>query len=286
MSAGPVSVGIVQLGLEPYRQEENRARSVGAAEDAFRRGAQLVVLPELIVPGYGADAAAYADQAEPFDGPTVAAWTGAAAAAGGYVAGGFCERDGDRIFNTAVLVGPDGPLLHYRKLHLFGGEKGAFTGGDLGLPVVELPFGVVGLCVCYDLRFVETLRILALEGADLVCVPTAWVPGFDARRWDPDGMAPQARGAVLQANLDQVYVACASQVGEWGGIEFLGSSVVADPRGTVVLGPLPQHTDETAIVELDLAAASAARAARQTGITPGADRRTDVYGITIDGTTL
>jgi N-carbamoylputrescine amidase len=286
MSAGTVSVGIVQLGLEPYRQEENRERSAAAAREALGMGAELVVLPELIVPGYGSDADAYAEQAEALAGPTVEAWTEAAAAAGGYVAGGFCEREGNRLFNTAVLVGPEGALLHYRKLHLFGGEKGMFTGGDLGLPVAELPFGVVGLCVCYDLRFVETLRILSLKGADLVCVPTAWVPGFDAERWDSDGMAPQARGAVVQANLDHVYVACASQVGEWGGIEFLGSSIVADPRGKLVLGPLARDADRTEVVELDLAAARDARLRRGDGITPGADRRADVYGLAVDGTTL
>jgi predicted amidohydrolase len=285
MSDGRVAVGIVQLGLDPY-EDGNRERSVEAAREAFATGAQLVVLPELIVPGYGSDPDALDTLAEPLEGPTVSAWSQAAAEAGGWIAGGFCERDGDRLFNSAVLVGPSGPLLHYRKLHPFGGEKQAFTPGDLGLPVVSLPFGAVGLCVCYDLRFVETLRILSLKGADLVCVPTAWVPGFDDERWGDDGMCPQARGAVLQANLDHVFVACASQVGVHGGIEFLGSSILADSRGKLVVGPLAPDRDVTEVATIDLAGAREARRVRQDGITPGADRRSDVYGVTIDGATL
>lgn len=285
MSDGRVAVGIVQQGVEPY-DAGNRRRSVDAAREAFAMGAQVVVLPELMVPGYGSDPEALDGLAEPVDGPTVREWTQAAADAGGWIAGGFCERYGDRLFNTAVLVGPGGLLLHYRKLHPFGGEKQAFTPGDLGLPVVTLPFGTLGLCVCYDLRFVETLRILSLKGADLVCVPTAWVPGFDAERWGEDGMCPQGRGAALQANLDQVFVACASQVGVHGGVEFLGASILADPRGKLVLGPLPPDRDLTEVASLDLAGARAARRIREDGITPGADRRSDVYGVTIDGTTL
>ena len=112
-----------------------------------------------------------------------------------------------------MVVGPDGVELHYRKLHLFDTEKQAFAPGDLGLPVVELGFGVVGLCVCYDLRFVETARALALQGAELILVPTAWLTGFDQVRWRDDGLAPQAQGAVLQANLNQSFIACASQAG-------------------------------------------------------------------------
>jgi predicted amidohydrolase len=245
----------------------------------------VVVLPELIVPGYGTDGDRMAAQAEPLDGPTVNAWVELAARHDGLVAGGFCERDGDRIFNTAVLVGGDGVLLHYRKLHLFGHEKGAFTPGDLGLPVAETAAGRIGLCVCYDLRFVETARILALRGADLILVPTAWVTGFDKRRWDEDGMAPQAHGALLQANLNQVFIACASQAGRFGELEFLGSSILATPRGELALGPLPGDRDELALASIDGGEARRAQE-RAELVSPRRDRRTDVYGITIDGAAL
>jgi predicted amidohydrolase len=275
-----LGVALGQVTGRPYAAEENRALTVATAREAFGRGARLVVLPELIVPGYVADRERLPDVAEPLDGPTVEAWTDAAADAEGYVAGGFCERDGDELYNTAVVVGPEGPLLHYRKLHLFREEKHAFTPGDLGLPVVELPFGTVGLCVCYDLRFVETVRLLALAGAELICVPTAWVTGFDRERWLDGGMAPQAQAAVLQANLSQVFIACASQAGASGELDFLGSSLIADPLGRVVAGPLPGSTQELALATIDLAAAEAAQV-RDPLIRPRADRRTDVYDLSL-----
>ncbi|MGH2948626.1 MAG: nitrilase-related carbon-nitrogen hydrolase, partial [Solirubrobacteraceae bacterium] len=251
-------------------------------EEAFERGADVAVLPELLVPGYVADRERLLPLAEPIDGPTVTAWRAVAAAAGGHVAGGFCERAGDDLFNTAVLVGPDGIALHYRKLHLFAGEKHAFRPGDRGLPVVVTPFGTVGVCVCYDLRFVETVRILALRGAELVLVPTAWVPGFDRIRFDEDGMPPQVRGALLQANLNQVFIACASQAGAHGDLEFLGSSMVADPRGRCLLGPLSADEDAVAVVKVDLDEVGAAQT-RIPLVEPRADRRTDVYGIAVAG---
>jgi predicted amidohydrolase len=179
-----------------------------------------------------------------------------------------------------VLVGPDGVALHYRKLHLFADERQVFTPGDLGLPVASTPVGRIGLCVCYDLRFVETLRILALDGAQIVCVPTAWVPGFDVSRWDSDGYCSQARAALVQANLNQVFVACASQAGAQEEHEFLGSSILGDPFGRCVGGPLAGDRDQLELVEIDLADAMRAQD-RGGGVRPRADRRTDVYGLAV-----
>jgi predicted amidohydrolase len=273
---------LAQITGEPYAAESNRELSVGAARDAFARGADLVVLPELIVSGYGADAARLGEIAESLDGPSVAAWSKLADEHDGWIAAGLCERDGDRLFNSAVVVGADGVVLHYRKLHLFMDEKSGFEPGDLGLPLADLPFGRIGLCVCYDLRFVETARILALEGAELICVPTAWTAGFDQQRWDERGMAPQAHGAVLQANLNQVFIACASQAGHQGDLELLGSSLLAGPRGELLAGRLSGTERELALTEIDLDEAARAQT-RHPLITPRADRRTDVYGLSIAG---
>ena len=276
----PLELGLAQITGEPYAADENRARSVEAARELFGRGARIVVLPELIVPGYVADRERLMELGEPVDGPTVSAWREAAAEHDGWIAGGFCERVGDTLFNSAVIVGAGGVALHYRKLHPFREEKHVFAPGDLGLPVAELPFGRVGLCVCYDLRFVETVRVLALEGAELVCVPTAWLAGFDERQWNDDGLAPQAEGAILQANLDQVFIACASQVGRSDRYEFLGSSIVAGPRGELLAGPLPIGAPTLAAVELDLDDVARAQV-RHELITPREDRRRDVYGLMV-----
>jgi predicted amidohydrolase len=276
----PLAVALTQITGRPYAAAENRALSVASAREAFERGAQLVILPELIVPGYAADRERLEEVAESLDGPSVNAWRDLAAEAGGFVAGGFCERDDGRLFNTALIVGPDGVALHYRKLHPFRTEKHAFEPGDLGLPVAELPFGTVGLCVCYDLRFVETVRILALSGAELICVPTAWVTGFDKERWDDRGLAPQAHGALLQANLSQVFIACASQAGSTAEFEFLGSSIIGDPFGKLAAGPLSGAEEALEVATIDLAAAEEAQR-RDPLIRPREDRRTDVYDLSL-----
>ncbi len=273
-----VSVALCQVTGEPYRPDVNRGLWNQAVRDAFSRGASVVLLPEMISSGYGDDRDQLRKVAEPVGGPTVSTWQALAAEYGGYVVGGFCEVDGGSLFNSAVVVGPDGIELHYRKLHLFSGEKRAFSDGDLGLPVADLSFGRVGVCVCYDLRFVETVRALALQGAELILVPTAWLVGFDAVKWLENGLAPQAEGAVLQANLSQVFIACASQAEDRGELEFLGSSCLVGPNGDLRAGPLSGTEDQLEVVEIDLDDCQRAQR-RSELITPRADRRTDVYGL-------
>lgn len=281
----PVRVGLVQIGTEPYEVEKNRSLTLDRSREAFDRGADIVVLPEMVVPGYVADARRLAPLAESIDGPTVTAWTKLAREHSGYICGGFCERAGEGLHNTAVVVGPEGLLLHYRKLHRFENEKVAFRPGDLGLPVAHTRFGTIGVCVCYDLRFVEVTRALALKGANLILVPTAWLPGFDQERWDEKGMCPQAYGALFQSNLNQVFIACASQAGSHGGLDYLGSSIIADPYGKLACGPLSGSNDEVVVTEIDMGVAELSRV-RSPLIAPRADRRTDVYGIAIDGEIL
>lgn len=280
-----VTIGLAQITGRPYEPDSNRPLSLAAAEELFSRGAQVVVLPELIASGYGTDYERMLAVAEAVDGPTVEAWIALAGRAAGVIVGGFCERAGSAIFNSSVAVGADGVLLHYRKLHLFAAEKECFAPGDLGLPVAQTELGTIATCVCYDLRFVETVRALSLQGAELICVPTAWLPGFDQERWDEHGYCPQARGAFVQSNLDQVYIACASQAGPAGEHDFLGSSLISDPYGKTVLGPLSGSTSDLATVQVDL---DGVRRAHDRGllINPRRDRRTDVYGLSVSGTVL
>ena len=281
----PVAVGLAQMGSPPGDAGANRSATTEAAKLLFDQGARLVVLPELAVPWYTVDPGEAAANAEPLWGPTVEAWAAVAADHSGLIVGGFCERDGQAFYNTAVVVDRGGVIGHYRKLHLFASEKASFTPGDRGLPVVDTPVGRLGLCICYDLRFVEVVRVLALSGAELICVPSAWITGFDAARWDADGFCPQAHGAVLQAKLSQVFIACASQVGLYSEFEFLGSSVVVDSFGEVVSGPLSGTEDELQVVTVDLGDVQRAEA-RGSLIRPRADRRTDVYGLSYDGSIL
>lgn len=275
-------VAAIQTRAALYRPDENRARSVALIEAAAADGAGLVILPELMISGYGVDRDGLSASCETLRGPTLDAWQEAASRLGVHIVGGFCERDGDRLYNSAMLVGPGGLVGHYRKLHLFDAEKTVFAAGDVGLPVYALPFGAVGLCVCYDLRFVEVVRSLALRGAEIIAVPTAWVGGFDANPFDAMGYIGQARGAIVQANLSQVFICCASQSGTAEGIRFLGASLIVDPYGTVLAGPLGPDEAGTASADIDVADSRKAQV-RSPLVRPREDRRTDVYRIETQG---
>lgn len=275
----------IQCSPTPGRASQNRHRSIGAIEDAAAQGARVVVLPELAISGYTLDRNALNCAAEPIDGPTVKAWHELASRLKIVVAGGFCESDGDELYNTAVLIGPGGLLLHYRKLHLFDKEKLVFAPGNRGLTVCDTPFGCIGLCVCYDLRFVEVARALSLLGAHLIAVPTAWVGGFDKQPRDGDGLIGQARGAIVQANLNQVYILCASQSGKNHEHSFLGSSLIADPYGKVLAGPLSEESEGASFCTIDLATVESAQQ-RTELVKPRQDRRTDVYRISLGAKAL
>lgn len=271
-------VAVAQVRCVPLDPEKNAVITVERIREAAARGAQLVVLPELVATGYEPAAPGLGSLAESVDqpGPCLTAWTAVAAELGVAVVAGFVEREGDRLYNSAAIIDIDGSVLAvYRKLHLFGGERDVFTPGDHGLPLVEVLGASVGIGVCYDLRFPEVLRILAVRGAELVVVPTAWVSGFD-RRPPADGRIGQVDGALVQSNLNQLFLACADQVGSSGDTVFLGRSVITDPYGQAVVGPLSADDEDLVVVTLDLDQVEQARH-RGPGIDPMANRRTDVY---------
>jgi len=285
-SASVISVAIEQISVRPGRVAANRELVVERSRHAISAGADLVVLPELAITGYVVDHQAIADAAEPLDGPSLAALSRTARAGGKLIAYGFCERDQDSFFNSVVVVGGDGPVLHYRKLHLFDSEKVVYTPGNLGLPVADTPFGRIGVCICYDLRFVEVLRAMSLRGAELVLAPAAWVGGFD-RTVPAVGATRHVDGVIAQANLDQVAVVAVSQVAgpSHRGPATLGGSVAVDAFGELLAGPLSRTSPDSALFNLDLEAVRGARV-RSELIRPRDDRRTDVYNVEYQGASL
>lgn len=116
------------------------------------------------------------------------------------------------------------------------------------------------------------------KNADLIAVPTAWVSGFDKVVRDGDGLIGQARGAIVQANLNQVFVACASQSGEANGTYFLGSSLIADPYGRVLSGPLDETVEDMVIAPFEYLPVREAQN-RSKLIRARSDRRSDVYAL-------
>ncbi len=263
----------------PLDPLSNATMTGAAIERCAREGATLVVLPELAATGYVSDSHALQPIAESVadPGPVLAAWVESARTHEVAVIGGFAERDGDNLYNSAVTIDTSGRIVSvYRKLHLFGQERDCFQPGNLGLPIATVSGVQVGVLVCYDLRFPEAMRIMALRGAEVIAVPTAWVAGFD-RTVPATGRIGQVDGAVVQANLNQVFVVCADTVGVISDNTFLGRSVAVSPFGEVIAGPLSPDQEDYAMIEIDVAQVSAARH-RGPGIDPFANRRTDVYG--------
>lgn len=269
-------VALEQTAPVPGERDANVADLLRRARTALAEDADVVVFPELAASGYVTTATEVAATAEPLDGPFVQQLTEAAGESGGLVASGFCEREGDDYFNSVVLVGGDGPVLCYRKLHLFDAEKEVFTPGS-SLEVVNTDYGRIGICVCYDLRFVETLRLLSLKGADIVLAPAAWVAGFDADVPE-EGLVQQAEAVIVQANLDQVAVVAVSQAGTHPSVQTLGGSVAVDAYGRLLAGPLSRRGPDRGRAIIDIGAVRQSHV-RSPRITPRADRRTDVYGV-------
>ena len=274
-----VRVAVVQfathVGLE--HQKENAASAWTRLERAAAAGANLIVLPELATTGYAfrSRSEAYA-HAEPVPGgSTLQRWAEFAAMHDIYLVGCIPERDGARLFDTAVLVGPGGFIGKYRKTHLWQNEKLFFTPGDAGYPVFETEIGRIGLLICWDLWFPEAARIVALQGADIICVPTGWVWAPPPLR-DESGRCMASYLVMAAAHVNSVFIAAADRVGVERGTRFIGNSLIAGTNGWPVgkvAGP-----DEDVILYADMDLAHAREAPVWNTLNDiWRDRRTDLY---------
>ncbi|MDD9206938.1 carbon-nitrogen hydrolase [Georgenia sp. 10Sc9-8] len=258
-------LGDIEANIEVHR---------AVVRDTAARGASLVVLPEAASAGY-----MFADRAEARSlaqevttGPTVTAWRDLAAELGIWIAGGFTElADGD-LFNSAALVGPSGVASLYRKVHLWNAEKEIYKPGDLGFPVVETPLGRLGLMVCYDAWFPESLRSYGLGGADLVCAPSNYVPVPG----QPPGPTMASLMCMAGAHSNQLYVAAASRTGVERGQGFIGSSLITDHTGWVLAGPADDSGPTTLLARVDPVGSRAERSGNPFN-QPLADRRPSEY---------
>jgi N-carbamoylputrescine amidase len=273
---GETTIACIQMNPVFGDVAGNVARSVALIGEAAAKGAQVIVLPELANTGYVFQSRREAFAlAEPVpDGPTTRAWAAAAAEHGAVVVAGITERDGDRLFNSAAVIGPEGWIGTYRKLHLWCDENLWFEPGDSGVPVFATPLGRIGVAICYDGWFPETFRLAALQGADLVCVPTNWVP-IPGQAADQPPMANILHMAAAHAN--SLFIACADRVGVERGQPFVGRSLIVSQAGWPVGGPASETEEEIVLASVALGDARRKRnwnAFNQ----PLRDRRTDVYG--------
>src|ERR1700761_5162126 len=274
--SGLVTVACLQMQPSFGDVAANVAKSVQLIGQAAAKGAGLVVLPELCNTGYvfSSREEAFAIAEEVPGGPSVAAWVECAAHHRLYLVAGICERAGTNLYNSAVVIGPQGYIGTFRKVHLWNEEALYFEPGDLGFPVFRTPIGRIGVAICYDGWFPETYRLSALQGADIVCVPTNWVP-----------IPGQAAGQQAMANIlamaaahsNSMFIACADRVGVGRGQPFEGQSLIISYTGWPVEGPASRDSEEIILAEIDL---SEARRKRNWNAFNQVlrDRRTDVYG--------
>ena len=243
---GPMSSGDVRVGLAQWTPgldaAVNLQIAVAAINELARRGCGLVVLPELWLCGYRSatlreDARA---AAEPLDGPVQQRLAGLAREAGLVLcAGSFPERDGGRLYNTAVIYGPAGDrLLVHRKSCLYGGAEGeAFSAGAAAVTAGDVAgLGRTGLCICFDGDFPETARSLRAAGAGVVLHPSAYEAGAESW-WDTIYPAQALCNGQWWISANQHG---AIQGSHSGGDRMLGGSRVIAPDGRVVAAA-PRH---------------------------------------------
>lgn len=254
----PVRVACCQIAPEVGHKQANLDKTAEFVKRAAREGAQVIVLPELCSSGYvfesRAEASSLADSYE--DGETTSLWASMARDLGVHIVGGFAEKSRGELFNAAAVIGPQGRIGLFRKVHLWGDENLFFSPGDLGFPVFATEYGTVGVGICYDGWFPEFYRTCALKGAELVCVPTNWVPiqGQDPKR---EAMANILTMASAHAN--SIYIAAANRVGVERGQPFIGQSLIAGHTGWPIGGPASATEEEIILAGLDLASAKRAR---------------------------
>ncbi len=253
----------------------NLARSSALIRAAAASGSRLIVLPELASSGYVfatlEEAQGLAEEVP--TGLSARTWSALARELDIHLVAGIAERDGDILYNSALVTGPDGYIGTYRKAHLWNRENLFFAKGNLGFPVFDTALGKIGVAICYDGWFPETFRQLALLGAEIVCVPTNWVPMPD----QPAGEAAMAN--VLHraaAHSNGIFIACADRVGVERGQPFEGQSLIVGPRGWTLAGPASRDRPETLTALVDLAAARRKDLNAFNSLLR--DRRADVYG--------
>ena len=271
-------VRVACLQTEPIVGEKDRnvSRSLEMIAKAADNGARLLVLPELCNSGYvfnSRDEAFALSEPIP-EGPTTKAWMEIAKARDLYIVAGITEREGDSLYNASVVVGPSGHIGTFRKVHLWNEENLFFERGNLGFPVFSTPIGRIGTFICYDGWFPESYRLCALQGADIICIPTNWVPipGQDPKR--------EAMANILvmgSAHSNSVFVAAADRVGTERGQPFVGQSLIASYTGWPVAGPASAKDEEIIYADVNLADARRKRNWNEYNQVLR-DRRSDVYG--------
>lgn len=257
----------IALWQTPYAASSTEAlqRLETACGQARAQGADLIVTPEMFLTGYAIGAEDIAARAEAADGALAQAVGAIAQRLGIGIVYGYPEHTpGGKTFNAVQAIDPDGArLMNYRKTHLYGElDRAQFSPGDAAPAVFDWQGWRLGMLICYDVEFPEAVRLLALQGADAVLVPTANMAGFEEV---PRLLVP------ARACENRLFVAYANACGREDDLAYGGASTLAGPDGKVLV---------TAERDQTLLCAKLSRQALVEAATgaQGAARRVDLYG--------
>lgn len=269
----PITIAVAQIDIAFADRQRNLARMSQVLEETAAKGARLTVFPEAALTGYCFDSLDEArPHAEPIPGLSTERMTEHCRRLKTFVIYGLLEAEGKRVFNACVLVGPEGVVGSYRKIHLpFLGVDRFTTPGDRPFAVHEAAGMRIGMNICYDGGFPESSRVMTLLGADLVVLPTNWPPGAEC-------MA----GCVVNARAmeNNIYYAAANRVGEERSFRFIGQSKICDPSGRV-LSEANHDREEILYAQIDVTAARQKKIVRRPKlheIDRIRDRRPEMYG--------
>jgi predicted amidohydrolase len=229
-----ITAGTIQFDVITGAIDKNLTAATAGIRRLAEKGVRVAVLPELWSCGFG-DSAIIRESAEKTPA-IVEKLQYLATTHRMLIAGSLPEKTGDRVYNTMMVVDADGTIAgHYRKVHLFSyiNEDKTFSPGHQAT-VCHTSCGPVGAMICFDLRFPELCRTLALEGARMVVISAQW-PRSRIRHWD----------ILLAARAieNQIFVVAANRVGRDGDLEFNGHSRILSPDGNV-LADIDHHSGE------------------------------------------
>ena len=227
----------VQMDIAIGERDQNLAAMKTRLEQSLAAGAALTVFPECTTSGYCFETKTEAlGVAESMDGPSVQTVINWCREFSTFVIFGFLETVDQHLYNSVAFVGPDGLVGSYRKVHLPMLGVDRFTTSGDGFRVFSAGELRVGLNICYDCSFPESARVLSLQGADLIALPTNWPPGSGAT----SDLIPSAR-----AFENHVYFMAVNRVGSERGFDFIGKSKICDPKGNTLA--FADHRDEQII---------------------------------------
>src|SRR5438270_11824960 len=218
-------VAAIQYESTLGEKEKNVTDLLRLVEEAAQHEARLIVVPEMATTGYCWESRAeVAPHVEPIPGPTTERFQQLATRYGCHIAVSLAEVDPTTnvYYNSMALLGPDGLVGTYRKIHSYISEPRWARDGDLGMPVWETPLGRLTGLICHDAEFFEYARVPALHGADVLLFPTNWL--------DEKSLSVSW---IARAFENGVYLIGANCYGSERGIQFSGGSCIVNPNGSI-----------------------------------------------------